>query len=294
MTMLRYLVVGLCLVAVFLSATPAFAADWWPLVPCGLNANPAGKTGYTEPCNRCDLFKLLKNLIDFTLFALMPILATLFFVIAGFHIILAGGNISTFARGKQIFKDTLIAVLMISISWLLVNTLIRSLARDQNIAGNWWKFECRATVKTPTRPTPIGGGTSEMCGDTSALAKKYNVPASATNSSELNALIACVKASDVNQYIDQAQIYTFERTNDKCNYTRGEGICGSCAHSQNSCHYGGKTGDKGAEAADFNAKGISEQELYDKLRQLFTACNFGDIGFEDNHVHVSTKACDGN
>jgi hypothetical protein len=295
MTFLRYLIAGLCVTALMLSAVPASAApDWWPLVPCGLNAEPAGKFGYTEPCNRCDIFKLLKNLIDFVLVGLMPILATLFFVIAGFHIVLAGGNMSSVARGKQIFWDTVKAVAILSISWLLVNTLIRSLARDQNVASNWWKFECRATVKPPTRPVPITGPQAELCNDTAALAKKYDVPASAKDSEALKALIACVTSDPVNQYIDQAQMYTTERTNDKCNYTRGEGICGSCAHSQYSCHYGGRTGSDGAEAVDFNAKGISEQELYDKLRQLYTKCSFGYIGFEDNHIHVSTKSCDGN
>jgi hypothetical protein len=278
-----------------LSAVPASAApDWWPLVPCGLNAEPAGKLGYTEPCNRCDIFKLLKNLIDFVLMGLMPILATLFFVIAGFHIVLAGGNMSSVARGKQIFWDTVKAVAILSISWLLVNTLIRSLARDQNVASNWWKFECRYTVKAPTRPKPLTGAAAELCKSTAALAKEYGVPAPAKNAPELDALIACVKADPVNQYIDQAQIYTTDRSHPLCNYTRGQPICESCSHSQYSCHYGGQTGDDGSLAADFNAKGISEQELYDKLRQLFTKCNFGYIGFEDNHVHVSTKSCDGN
>lgn len=140
------------------STTVTGPTSWWPLVPCGLNKQPSGATGgydYTQPCNQCHIFMLIKNLIDFIFKGLMPVLATALFVVAGFYIVLAGGNPAYYATGKKIFQDTLMAVLVISLSWLLANTVIRTLARDQNVAKSWFQFQCRATVKPPTKPAPF-------------------------------------------------------------------------------------------------------------------------------------------
>lgn len=307
MNLLKYLIVAVCVVSLLMTAVPASAApSWWPLVPCGLNAEPEGRVGYTEPCNRCDLFKLLKNLIDFTLFALMPILATLFFVIAGFHIVLAGGNMSSFARGKQIFWDTVKAVAVLSISWLLVNTLIRSLARDQNAASSWWKFECRVTVRTPTRPTPFpapgssGSPTSDLCNNTTELAKKYNTSAVIQNDPELEQLISCIQTSLPGMALGSQ--FTYDQSHSKCNFTRGNTVCDTkCSHTVNSCHYGGSSGSKGSLAVDFGNEAIGDEIVDTALNKCgagFARCeNENGQGVpctSANHVHVSAKSCDGN
>lgn len=304
MTFSRYLIVIVSLVAILISVVPASAAPgWWPLVPCGLNTEPEGKVGYTEPCNRCDLFKLLKNLIDFTLFGLVPILATLFFVIAGFNIVLAGGNMSSFARGKQIFFDTVKAVAVLSISWLLVNTLVHSLARDQNVANKWWQFECRTTVKPPTRPAPIGGGSvtlpSEQCASTAQLAQTYNTSATIQNAPELDQMIACIKNNLSGKTLGSE--FTFDQSHSKCNFTRGNAVCDtSCSHTVNSCHYGGSSGSNGSLAVDFGNEAIG-----DDIIAAASKCNAGFARCENDdgqgvpcssatHVHVSTQSCDGN
>jgi hypothetical protein len=161
--MTRLLITIACVLGVLLTATPVMAGPaWWPLVPCGLNSQPAGVTlkddsgvihDYTQPCNRCHLFQLVKNLIDFIFFALTPLIATLLIVIAGFNMILAGGP-GAFLDGKKVFKETLMAILVMSLAWLLANTLIRSIAKD-NVAQHWWQFTCTAEVKVPTVPVGI-------------------------------------------------------------------------------------------------------------------------------------------
>lgn len=130
------------------------AVSWWPLVPCGTSANPI-------PCNQCDLFRLLKNIIDFVLIGLMPPAAAILFVWGGFMILMGGANPSLISKGKTIFWNTVVGVAIISSSWLITNTIIRSIAAD-NIAPEWWKFQCRVTTAvspTPTvsiSPTPTG------------------------------------------------------------------------------------------------------------------------------------------
>jgi hypothetical protein len=136
-------------------------AQWLPgrnqsIVPCGLSADNPATTEYDEslPCNACDTFKLLRNLIDFILIGLMPPVAALLFVVGGFYIILGSANPGMIATGKTIFKTTSIGIAIILSSWLITNTTLRSLA-PQGINGlpagtPWFQFTCQKLGTTPT------------------------------------------------------------------------------------------------------------------------------------------------
>ena len=169
----KKLIVLLVLVFVFL---PVFAqaVSFWPLVPCGLNEPTAQEVAagkikldpsYYQPCNRCELLHLGKNILDFTLVGIMPPLAAILFVWGGFLILMGGANPGLISQGKNIFWNTAIGVAIISSSWLITNTIIRSVAAD-NIAPEWWKFECRVTVAVSPSPTPTGTVTPTPTGTT--------------------------------------------------------------------------------------------------------------------------------
>ena len=98
--------------------------------------------GNQQPCTQCQLWHLLKHLIDFVLVAAAPILATLFFIIAGVYIMLGGANPGMLSTGKSIFKNTFIGILIVMLSWLITNTLIQSLADPTAIGGNWYEYSC--------------------------------------------------------------------------------------------------------------------------------------------------------
>ena len=266
----------------FLIFASVLAQSYLPLVPCG-------RTGQA-PCTRCDLFRLADNVIHFILEGLVPPVAAVLFITAGLMIVLAGANPAMYARGIAIFKNTFWGLVIIFASWMIVNTFIQSFGPDK-AKGNWFRFTCTDTGITG--PGGVGPPPSALCSNPTALAGQYGVPSSPTNASELNQLISCVN-SRLGSFIDQSQIYTYERQNDLCNYTRGQPVCGTCAHLVNSCHYGGAGGTTGAQAVDFNATGISEQELYQKLQSISGICNFGYILFEGTSTHVSTRSCTGN
>lgn len=143
-------------------AAPALAAPrWWPLVPCGLNQVPEGKTeadGYTIPCNQCDLLRLIKNLIDFFLFGVTPVLATLFFIYAGLKIVIGGAMPGQLAAGQKIFWDTIKALAGILIVWLAINTVLKSVGNPEVLPTEWWKLECTYTPPSST-PRPDGSST---------------------------------------------------------------------------------------------------------------------------------------
>lgn len=135
----------LVILGIFLPAiSPALALD--PLVPCG-------RVGQS-PCTTCDALALGKNVSDFILFYLVPTLSTLFFIWAGFKILLGGGIPAQVAAGYNIFWTTVYGLLIIFLAWLIVNTVLRTIADDQNIAQNWWKLECRETTSSAPPPIP--------------------------------------------------------------------------------------------------------------------------------------------
>ncbi len=154
--------------------------------------------------------------------------------------------------------------------------------------------------KCTTGVTTAGGAANAAtCDNTSGLAAQYGTNPNLTNSPQLNALIQCVNSSPAGALLgpDSNQgTWESAQHNTKCNFTRGNPICGPCVHAVNSCHYGGKTGNNGAEAVDFNAADGSpagEAALCRALRAASAGCNFGFLNFEGNHTHVSTASCDG-
>ena len=124
-------------------ASSALALE--PLVPCGREGTP--------PCTTCDILVLGKNISDFILFYLVPALAALFFIYAGFLILLGGGIPSRVAAGQNIFRTTAYGLMIIFLAWLIVNTVLRTVAGDSNIAEEWWKLECKEVVPTTTTTT---------------------------------------------------------------------------------------------------------------------------------------------
>lgn len=279
------------------------AAEYLPLVPCGLKAQPSSggipNWNYVRPCTRCDAFKLAENVIDFILKGVIPPVAAVLFVYAGLMILLGGAMPKRIEHGKTVFKNTFIGLLIILASWLIVNTFIQSFGPEQVKGGSWFSFTCQNSVITPGGPSGPVPPPSALCSNPAGLAQQNNVPfpsgypnTKGVNAPELNRLISCVN-SRLGSFIDQSQIYTYELTNPLCNFTRGQPICGNCAHRVNSCHYGGPSGSSGSLAVDFNAQGISEQDLFNRLSAIRNECSFGFILFETNHTHVSTPSCIG-
>ncbi len=268
-----------------------FDVDWLPLVPCGVKGDPTR----SAECNQCDLLKLLKNLIDMALFGITAPLATLFFVAAGFLYILSGANPGLASRARSIGTNTFFALLIIGGSWLIVNTLLRSFAKD-NVAPEWWKITCTTTVQPTVTPPP-----TVDCENPSALAQKYNEPYPQKNASELETLMNCIQRQLPGQ--DLGGVFTYEESNKLCNYTRGQPICGTCAHAVNSCHYGGRSGSNGALAVDYG-----NEKLGNQIIQAANVCKAKSgarcenakgqsVSCSDSsatHVHVNAGSCDSN
>lgn len=319
--LIALLILVFVLLPVFVSAAPS----WWPLVPCGTSANPA-------ECTRCDLFRLFKNIIDFVLIGLMPPVAAILFVWGGFLILMGGANPGWITQGRTIFWNTFMGVLIISSSWLITNTIIKSLATE-DIASSWYQFECRETIsqQPPTQPpapepgpgqppapepgpgqppVPPQPPTGDICNNSQTLAQQHSTTYPRKRSPELEQLLSCI-AGKLGQSMPSeggsnsfyGSLYTYDISSVLCNYTRGDKHCdSSCSHATNSCHYGGSAGTEGSLAADFG-----NEKKGDTINQAALSCGAKSARCENaagvtvscsssgaTHIHISSKSCDRN
>jgi hypothetical protein len=136
----------------------AQAVDWFPIVPCGLNAQPKNATrmdtdssgkqvphDYTQPCNQCLLIELGKNGIDFTLYGIVPMVGTLMFLWAGFQILWGGknGDPGAVKKGREKMLQTAIGIAILLGAWMITNFVLRTIARPDLAATPWYSIQCR-------------------------------------------------------------------------------------------------------------------------------------------------------
>lgn len=331
---MRRFLIPFVILVVFALPVAANAASFLPLVPCGTAANP-------KPCTPCDLFAALKHTIDLVLYGITGPVAAFMFVYAGALFLLYGANPTLLSQAKKVMFNTLLGVAIVLLSWLGTNTLIKTLASGST-GDRWFEFSCPAflteiQIKDTTLPPVVpgpgpvitpsdftgGGPVTKPVADT-ALAQKIAQLTGAhyprQDSSALVSLRSCLLADPiVNAMTNKGALYSFEQSNEYCNYTRGHyvsGVCPVAQHAADSCHYGGKTGTDGAEAVDFNAVGgyinyppgkvdkdgklvlvkADTEALFCQMQRVLITSNkcgtFKFLNWEGNHIHVSTNKCD--
>ncbi len=111
------------------------------LVPCGGKGEPA--------CQFCHFFVLFDNVIDFVLFTLVPPIAVLMLVIAGFMYIGAVFEflptpIHTISQAKSIITSVVLSLVIIFVAWILVNTFFMfiGVASWTGLKGGWFSINC--------------------------------------------------------------------------------------------------------------------------------------------------------
>ena len=87
-----------------------------PIVPC------------TNDCKLCDIWHLVSNIINFISFNLAIPAAVLLFIAAGVMFLISGGNQEKVASARGIFTNTVIGLVIIFCSWMLIDTLIKTIA----------------------------------------------------------------------------------------------------------------------------------------------------------------------
>ena len=251
-------------------------------VIAGTTAIGAQSTDNVIPQSTTNLGQLISGSLSYAVYG-VGVAVFVMILYAGFLWMTSAANPGNIAVAKRYMTNAIIGAVLLLSSYIILYTI------NPDLVGG--TVTLPGISPQPRSSLPPGGAN---CNNPQALAQQYNVPYPRTNVPELNTLISCAN-SRIGSMIDQNQIYTYEQSNDLCNYTRGNSVCGTCQHRVNSCHYGGQAGTAGSLGVDFNAaSGTTENQLYTALQNISTTCNFGNILFETNHTHVSTQSCSGN
>ncbi len=92
-----------------------------------------------DNCTVCDFWHLGSNIINFITFNLAIPAASLLFIVAGVFFLIAGGREDMVAKARTIFTNTFIGLVIIFSSWLIVDTLLKTIA-SAGFSGAWNKF----------------------------------------------------------------------------------------------------------------------------------------------------------
>ena len=123
--------ITLILVSLFTANLALAGIHTGPIVPCGGTDQPE--------CNLCHLWNLGSNIINFISFNLAIPAAAFLFVVAGAFFLTSGGNQDRVDRARTIFTNTVIGLTIIFCSWLLIDTLLKTIAVGSFIGG-WNDF----------------------------------------------------------------------------------------------------------------------------------------------------------
>jgi len=143
--------------------TPSVA--WAKIVPdCG-----------TGGCSLCQIFQLVKNLLDFAWKWFAIPFSVLMLAYGGFLMLApsVGGekSVAMYERGKKVLTNTVIGIIIIFFAWLIVDTIIKVVA-NQMIGGGgvgqigglgpWNNIQCKEAEtsdsgRTSSGYTPSGG-----------------------------------------------------------------------------------------------------------------------------------------
>ena len=82
-------------------------------------------------CSLTDFISVVFEISE-TVFAAAGVIALIFFIAGGVFLLISGGNQTFIQRGKQILRSALIGLVIIFLSWILVNTIVWGLTGNSD------------------------------------------------------------------------------------------------------------------------------------------------------------------
>ena len=109
------------------------------LVPCGINYNsPNTPWNEREPCRLSHLFVMLKVILDFLFWNLMPLLLVIMVVVSGITFYLSLGDPKVIVRIKAIWSSVGKGLLIMFLGWTAIS-IIMAVMGYTGIFGPWWQ-----------------------------------------------------------------------------------------------------------------------------------------------------------
>lgn len=96
--------------------------------------------GSSGGCTLCDIWPLADNIINLLLFWLAIPVLTVMLIWGGVMWTTAGASPSNIEQGKKIIQSAIIGIIIAFAGWLIVDTIIKSLASGDSVIGAWQTF----------------------------------------------------------------------------------------------------------------------------------------------------------
>jgi len=242
------------------------------IVPCG----------ETEPCTLCHLIIGIHNLVEFGKDILVTITLVAIFI-SGIIYVVSSGNEKMITQAKSFFTASLVGFTVTVGAWLIVNITIFWIANARSDLGigitNWNEFTCDTSSSTLKGTVPAEEEPDSPASTPTGYTYDPGIESQMNDASgELKNLLSCMQpklpdgAKRITSISDSAGIT-------KCRNSWRP----PCAHSQNSCHYGGKSCPVKSYAVD-----IAGTTYFNQITKAAKECASGARTLnESNHTHVS-------
>ncbi len=266
-------------------------------------------------CSLCDILSVFFQVGKY-IFSFMAGIALILVISSGLMMIFSMGNAEQLANGKKLLFNSLIGIVIIMISWTLVNALIMVLSDNKptNLftEGQWWqgpkceKLSC-AVPSSPAGPTdpPSTLCQNDQTGYCCGLRMSGIKPSQCADASDsLKQILQCIyqKASEATD-VQQFKITSISDDDGfiRCQTNYNSSVCD---HTRNSCHYGGPNKASKSMAADFSSQNFTDAGATWFRQMVIGECHgqFNDERFirqsdgtlvpsNAPHFHVSSNNC---
>ncbi len=124
--------------AVVFSSTPSLALAAFPTAGIVTCSGAIAQNGQ-QACTVCDIANTAQNVINTGIY-IVVFLATILFVYAGGKYLTAEGNSGAISAAHKIFFNVAIGLIIILSSWLIVDTIMKALFKQDTQFGPWNKI----------------------------------------------------------------------------------------------------------------------------------------------------------
>ncbi len=247
------------------------------------------------PCGFGGVLAIIQNVVNFVI-AISIIFATIIIAWAGGLYMLSATNPESRSQANKMLINAIVGICVVLSAWLIVDFVMKTLYGGQ--FGPWNSIlsdgggESCIQAK-PTQPlfsgnvfsvpggSTGGGDVVDPNADGTFLYDPGIYEQRGDSSGPLNVLLNCMAQRlppNVGRIssISDSRITSGSRTFAQC------AASGGCAHSRNSCHYGGTRCLGKSYAADFG-----DEENKVAIRAAANACGASFVLDEGDHLHVS-------
>ncbi|MEK7097259.1 MAG: hypothetical protein AAB906_00215, partial [Patescibacteria group bacterium] len=205
-------------------------------------------------------------------------------MIGGFIWLTAGGNQSRIGEAKSWIGASLTGLIIALSSYLILYQINPELTKFAPLKVAWVKPAEEETTKL--EDWEFDAGIEKQWDDASDSLKNLL----ACMRKELDNTYNCSGCGRISSISDSLNMASAGFN--KCDTCEAGTKQSACAHTCQSCHYGGGSGSK-SYAVDFGDGGedVKTSETNQALSKSAATCGAKYIGSESNHLHISTSEC---